>query len=150
MASWDSLSSPAAFPRLHPGNHEITSPATPRYNCIAWVAGDDERTWWPDIDGVAYWPANVPRVETMEAFVDAFRTLGSLPCEDGEFEPGHEKIALYAHQGVPTHAARQLPDGRWSSKLGRSVDIAHTPDALDGPLYGAAVLYLRRQATTLA
>jgi len=148
MASRDSLSS-SVFPRLHPGNHEITSPPTPRYNCIAWAAGDDERTWWPDVDEVAYWPDNVPRVETIETFVDAFRTLGYLPCEDGEFEPGHEKIALYAHRGVPTHAARQLPDGRWSSKLGRSVDIAHTPDALDGPLYGVAALYLRRQAATL-
>jgi hypothetical protein len=48
----------------------------------------------------------------MEAFVEVFRTLGYLPCEDGQFEPDHEKIALYAHQGVPTHAARQLPDGR--------------------------------------
>lgn len=144
MASLGSSAS-STFPKLHPDNHEITSPSTPRYNCIAWAAGGDERNWWPDVDGVAYWPDDVPRVETMEAFVDVFRTLGYLPCEDGEFEPGQERIALYVHQGVPTHAARQLPDGRWSSKLGRSVDIAHTPDALDGPLYGTIILYLRRQ-----
>ena len=140
MASRDSLPSSSAFPRLHPGNHEITSPSTPRYNCIAWAAGDDRRSWWPDVDEVAYWPSNVARVETMEAFVEAFQTLGYLTCEDSEFEPGNEKVALYAHRGMPTHAARQLPDGRWSSKLGRSVDIAHTLDALDGSLYGTAML----------
>jgi hypothetical protein len=147
MASRDRLPSSSAFPRLLPENNEITSPSTPRYNCIAWAAGDDERSRWPDINEVAHWPGIVARIETIEAFVDAFRALGYLPCEDGELEPGHEKVALYANQGSPTHAARQLPDGRWSSKLGRSVDIAHTIDALDGPLYGTIVLYLRRQTT---
>lgn len=149
MASRDSLPSSSVFPRLAPDNNEITSPSTPRYNCIAWAAGDAERCWWPDADGVAYWPGGVPRAETVEAFVDAFRTLGYGPCDDGELEPGHEKVALFAHLGLPTHAARQLPDGRWSSKLGRSVDIAHALDALDGPLYGAAVLFLRRRSTAL-
>jgi hypothetical protein len=147
MASRASVPSSAAFPRLHPDDHEITSPSTPRYNCIAWAAGDEANWWWPDIDEVAYWPDQVPRAESIEAFIDAFRTLGYLPCEDGEFEPGFEKVALYALDGLPTHAARQLADGRWSSKLGRSVDIAHTPDALDGPIYGAISLYLRRQAS---
>lgn len=28
------------FPRLTSGNHRITSPATPDYNCIAWAAGN--------------------------------------------------------------------------------------------------------------
>ena len=49
--------------------------------------------------------------------------------------------------------ARQLPDGTWSSKLGRNEDLTHfTLDALEsygiayGALdeYGCAVLYLRR------
>jgi hypothetical protein len=146
MASRDSLPSSSSFPRLHPGNHEITSLSTPRYNRIAWAAEDDARFWWPDVDDVAYWPPHVPRVEAIEAFADAFRTIGYLPCDDGEFEPGYQRVALYALHGIPTHAARQLPDGRWSSKLGRSEDITHTIDALDGPLYGAIVLFLRRQS----
>lgn len=150
MASRDSLPPSPAFPRLDPENHEITSPSTPRYNCIAWAAGDERRSWWPDVDEVAYWPENVPRIETAEGFAAAFRTLGDSPCGDGEFEPGYEEVALYADQGTPTHAARQLSDGRWSSKLGQSVDIAHAPDALDGPLYGAIVLYLRRPSSTSA
>lgn len=132
------------FPLLGPHNHEVTSPETPRYNCIAWAAGDEWRWWWPDPDGVAYWPLAAPREETIAAFAAAYGTLGYLPCADGSSEPGHEKIAVYPLADSPTHAARQLADGRWPSKLGSSVDIAHSLEALEGPLYGTAVRFLRR------
>src|SRR5262245_47358615 len=111
MASPASPPTSSAFPRLRPGNHEITSPSSPRDNCIAWAAGDDAHFWWPDVDEVAYWPSQAPRIATMAAFVEAFATLGYSPCEDGELDPGAEKVALYALPDVPTHAARQLPDG---------------------------------------
>jgi hypothetical protein len=35
------------FPRLTPGNHRVTSPATPAYNCVAWAAEDTEHWWQP-------------------------------------------------------------------------------------------------------
>jgi len=108
---------PPGFPNRHEGNHQVASPSTRRYNCIAWTAGDERRWWWPDSDNLAYWPASVPCEETIEAFVEAYRTLGYTPCPDGEHEPGHEKVALYALQGVVTHAARQnwpMVDGRAS------------------------------------
>ena len=48
-------------------------------------------------------------------------------CESGDLEVGFEKVAIYAQaDGAPTHAARQLPDGTWTSKLGQEVDIGHT------------------------
>lgn len=144
MGSRVSLPPSSEFPRLSPDNHEVTSPSTPRYNCIAWAAGDQRRWWWPDPDEVAYWPDSAPRRETIEAFVAAFGTLGYQPCDDSAFEREYSKVALYAFEGSPTHAAHQRSDDRWSSKLGRSVDIAHALDALDGPLYGKAVLFLRR------
>lgn len=144
MESRASLPPSPGFPCLGPDNHEVTSPSTPRYNCIAWAVGDERRWWWPDPDEVAYWPVPAPRLETIAAFVAAFGTLGFLPCETSAAEPGYQKIALYALGENPTHAAHQLSDGRWSSKLGRSVDVAHRLDALDGPLYGKAVLFLRR------
>jgi len=37
------------FPRLTPGNHRITSPPTPDYNCIAWANGDTTRWWQPGV-----------------------------------------------------------------------------------------------------
>jgi hypothetical protein len=134
MESRSSLAQPSAFPRLQAENHEVTSPSSRRYNCIAWAAVDERRWWWPDPDVVAYWPTLAPSEVTIAAFVEAYSTLIYGACEDGEHEDRYEKVALYALEGTPTHAARQLIDGRWSSKLGRSVDIAHTLDALDGPV----------------
>jgi hypothetical protein len=36
------------FPRLTAANHQITSAATPDYNCISWSAGDTGHWWQPD------------------------------------------------------------------------------------------------------
>jgi|GEM_PF-3681614 len=56
--------------------------------------------------------------------MQAFATLGYEVCDNVELEPGFEKIALYAGaDGIPTHAARQLQAGPWTSKLGRMEDI---------------------------
>ena len=47
------------------------------------------------------------------------------------------KVALYGlGSATYTHAARQPPGGKWTSKLSRGVDIEHdTPDAVSGPRY---------------
>ena len=108
-----------AFPRLIAGTYQITSPASREYNCIAWAAGNAEAWWWPDSEGVGYWPADVPRQETVAAFVELYRSLGYEPVTDAAPESGYEKLVLYALEGRPTHAARQLASGKWSSKLGR-------------------------------
>ena len=119
MASW----LPDDLPNLKPDNHQETSAATPIYNCIAWAAGDAKRSWWP-VGG--YWPKSVPREETLEAFVGVFEGLGYRLCEDASLEDGYEKIAIYMNAGgEPTHAALQLPDGNWTSKLGGLEDITH-------------------------
>jgi hypothetical protein len=145
VVSW-----PAAdFPWLGGGNYTETSPATRRYNCIAWGAGNDARWWWPDARNIGYWPPNIPREETLDAFERAYALQGYAPCSNGDLEPGVEKVALYGLRVgtdiVPRHAARQLENGWWTSKLGVCEDIEHdTPDALIGPGYGAPVRFLRR------
>lgn len=132
------------FPGLAHESHRITSPRDPRYNCIAWAAGDTTRWWWPDPFGQSYWPADVQREETLEAFIQAYVKLGYLPCDNGTYEPGCEKIVIYT-QGKPTHAARQLTSGQWTSKLGQSFDIEHqTCQGVEGMVYGRAAQYLRR------
>jgi hypothetical protein len=61
-------------------------------------------------------------------------------------EPGFEKVALIVDaRGVPTHAARQLPTGRWTSNLGAWEDIEHELHALEGHAYGIVALLLTRQ-----
>ena len=123
------------FPGLRDSEYRATSPATRDYNCIAWAAGDTRRWWWPNHDAdndAVYWPPGVPKEETLEAFAAAFATLGHSPCSGEEIEAGFEKIALFAKGEAPTHAARQLPSGRWTSKLGLREDIEHELHAVGG------------------
>ena len=52
--------------------------------------------------------------------------------------------------GVPTHAARQLASGLWTSKLGHSEDIEHDLRALEGDTYGMVALLLKRPTSLVA
>lgn len=99
--------------------------------------------------GGYYWPADLPRVEALPAFVELYRQLGYEECDGPDFEPGREKIALYVDAGgVPTHAARQLSDGTWTSKLGGAEDIRHpTLTSIADGQYGTAVVFMSRLGT---
>jgi len=134
-----------SFPNLNGSNYTPTSPVDRQYNCIAWAAGDTGAWWWPDPMGQYFWPVGVPRVETISAYVHAYASYGYVSCEDGSLEVGFEKVAIYALNGVPKHAARQLPSGRWTSKCGQNIDMEHhTLDALEGPFYGRVIRFLKR------
>jgi hypothetical protein len=140
------------FPSLRAGNYQITSPAERHYNCIAWAAGDTQRWWWPERDpDNGYWPEGVEAAVTLSAFVAAFMTLGYAACDQEAVELGLERIALFTEStGIPTHAARQLPSGRWTSKLGALEDIEHDLHDLIGETYGTvAQLMVRRSAAAL-
>jgi hypothetical protein len=131
------------FPNLTSRRYDIKSPLSQNYNCIAWAANETHRKWWP---GGAHWPANVPQEETVGAFILAFATRGYQPCDTGRFENGYEKVVIYVDSTqTPTHMARQLVSGMWTSKLGDLQDIEHaTPHELEGQNYGIAIQYLRR------
>ena len=136
----------AEFPNLRTASYRITSPETLRYNCIAWAAGDNGRWWWPGSTRGSYWPQDVPREPSLRAFVLAFRGLGYEECRDGSLEAGLQKIAIFARlDGGPTHAARQLSNGKWTSKLGPLADITHdSVGDISGTLYGEPVKFMRR------
>jgi hypothetical protein len=98
----------------------------------------------PDDEGY-YWPPDAANDETVPAFVAAFSALGYMPCDREEVESGFARIALYpTADAVPTHSARPLPDGLWTSKLGRRQDIEHRLHHLEGELYGAVVQIMKR------
>jgi hypothetical protein len=132
----------ASFPRLLPENHRLASPPTLDYNCIAWAAGDTENWWQPGV----HWPTAVPANEYgLGVLEEAFRAMGYEPCDDARLEAGFEKVALYGDKVLYTHAARQLPSGRWTSKLGKGEDIEHdTPDDVAGGSYGEVAMILKR------
>jgi hypothetical protein len=133
------------FPGLAKTGYRKTSEADGTYNCIAWAAGRTDSFWWPHAD--AYWPPGVPLVLTVDAFVQAYEAVGYRTCADSILERGFEKVAIYANAKlVPTHAARQVPNGEWTSKLGLHIDIRHAdPNALIGRDYGAPVRFMRRR-----
>jgi hypothetical protein len=141
-----------SFPGLARGGYHITSPKDKKYNCIAHAAGDTKRWWWPvplDVDEV-YWPTGVARDETLSAFHDAFASLGYADCSGVDLERGFEKIALFADEkSVPLHAARQRPDGSWTSKLGELEDIDHNLRDLEGEQYGSVAQVMKRPVMNL-
>lgn len=133
------------FPGLYTSEYKITSPFDTSYNCIAWAANDTTVCWDPDPFGQYYWPTSVERQYTIEAFCNAYKLLGYEQCDANDFNPDEEKIALFADEsGIPTHAARQLPSGRWTSKIGRMEDIEHDLHALQGEEYGYVKVILQR------
>lgn len=135
----------AAFPSLDKTVLEITSPQTERYNCIAYAAGVTTKKWWPDKLRIGYWPEKAPRFEKIMAFQIAFETLGYELCDNDSLEEQIEKVAFFHNDGIPTHAAIQLKDGRWSSKLGDSFDISHDLKGLEGENYGTVALIMKRK-----
>ena len=136
------------FPNLALTGYAITSPSTFIYNCIAWAAGITDDWWWPDPMGVSAWPSSARREETVSAFEQAFESLGYVTGANDTLEPDFEKVALYALAGTPKHAARQLPNGRWTSKLGELEDVEHSLDGLVGTWYGNVVSILKRPRPT--
>jgi hypothetical protein len=137
------------FPNMSTTNTKPTSPCNKDYNCIAWAYGRNDVWCEPDIKGQYFWPIS-NRAYTLKAYEDLFSSIGYKICSDEKYEDGFEKIALYVDDaGIPTHAARQLPTGKWTSKLGENIDIEHeTPEILnepgDGSGYGIVKIFMKR------
>jgi len=135
------------FPRIAVQDYRITSPDLAHYNCIAWASGDTSH-WWEPVSVKGYfWPDGVPRNGRLESWIRVFIVQGFELVDNGQLEDGFEKVAIYADEDREgKHVARQLPSGKWTSKLGKLEDIEHLNLAcLEGPLYGSVAVYLKRQ-----
>jgi hypothetical protein len=150
--SW--LLSNPDFGNILPGNFRCSSDRTNHlpcwgYNCIAWAAGKTDKWWWPDGDPCAFWPIPLDPLDpvTVEQFIRAFATEGYSVCKSPRFENGYEKVAIFLDDiGEPTHAARLLPSGAWTSKMGSLEDIEHsTLAAVEGRKYGKAKVFLKKE-----
>ena len=86
--------------------------------------------------------------ETLESFKMFFELHGYQECGTGDLEPGFEKIALYENdKGETTHAAKQLANGTWTSKIGNWEDIEHhRVEGLEGTgmAFGSVRMFLRK------
>jgi len=135
------------FPNLKTGDWNQSSDADDGYNCIAFAVHDTRQFWDPDMIGVRgyYWPPGVPIDFSVNTLVRVYELHGFRKCNNGDVEAGYEKIAIYGIASEGTHAARQLADGRWTSKLGTDEDIEHdTPEGLESELYGNVKTFMRR------
>ncbi|MGA9408423.1 MAG: hypothetical protein WBW71_14910 [Bacteroidota bacterium] len=145
---------PNKFENAHPGNFNCCSDRTCElpnggYNCIAWAAGKRDNWWWPVDDPTAFWPIPLDPddPESLEQFIKAFATEGYYPCEkqNPRFENGFEKVAIFVDGDGVTHAARMLPSGIWTSKMGKGEDIEHKRlKVVEGKEYGKAKTFLKR------
>ncbi len=134
---------------MDPGNFDITSDRSNSYNCAAWAMNDKSTKWWPlpvDEAPEYYWPEGAPRDDSITAFIDGFGRMGFQVCANGDLEEGFDKVAVYtALDHSPKHVALQLPNGRWTSKLGADEDIEHSSVAdLQASHYGYPALFMSR------
>lgn len=138
------------IPRLTDSEYRITSPRDVRYNCFAWAAGDAEHVWSPSMIGSGvYWPPGIAALPSITGVVTAYEACGFERCTSAGLEDGFEKLVVFTDAtGEPTHAARQLSSGAWTSKLGDHVDIEHNDvAAVGGGMYGEPSVFMRRPIT---
>lgn len=134
------------FPRLTDQNSAISSPETDNYNCVAWAYEVSNKKMWPRAAEDYYWPPDVADDDELQALTHLYVNAGYVRCDNGQLEDGFKKVAIYVDEAGPTHVARQLESGRWTSKLGDWEDIEHdTLDILEGEAYGRATVFLRKR-----
>jgi hypothetical protein len=145
-----SISLELRFQSLKKSSYCVTSKITPTYNCVAWAAGETDRSWWPIPYPSApyYWPES-DKDELLADFISGFGTLGYVSCDIGNLEEGYEKIAIYTNEdGEISHMARQLNTGLWTSKCGDLEDIQHNLEDLEGEYgygYGKVCHFMKRK-----
>jgi hypothetical protein len=135
------------LPELTRTDYEVRSDPTIAYNCFAWAARDADHYWDPLMIGEGYfWPLGPPACPNIESYIAAYETQGFRVCDSPDLEEDKEKIAIFVDgSGDPFHAARQLPSGRWTSKLGDIHDIEHELVDIDGArLLGRLAVFLER------
>jgi hypothetical protein len=134
--------------------YKKTSERTGKYNCIAYVANDFDRPWWPvPYQAPYYWPIpNIEEDESLEEFIEAFSHLGYTCCANGDLEENFLKIAIFLDdEGLPSHMAKQLSNGNWSSKCGDLEDIEHDLNSLKGEDtkgegYGNTIKFMKKES----
>ena len=136
------------FPNINEENIKITSPIDDSYNCIAFAYGRSDIKYWPDDSDMGddcEWPNDIKRGNNMDSFINLFESIGYIICDNENFEQGYEKICIYEKDDVPKHAAKQLLNGNWSSKLGDYFDVEHSISALLDGRYGNISVFMKRE-----
>lgn len=132
------------------GKYKRTSDPSIKYNCLAHAVGVDWGWFEPPnhLPGY-YWPPGIDAEWNDKTIKEVLSRFGYKELADGsDLEEGYDKIAVYGDTEGPTHFARQLPNGSWSSKLGELIDVQHdTLECLFGAdHYGEILYYVKRKS----
>lgn len=146
------------FPNLIGNSKTITSKHDCNYNCTSWALDEnDKNSWWepygiiiPAPPPIYHWHNDIPHNESPQTYVMFFEKYGFEVTDNLNLEEGFEKVVLYVRINVFQHVARQLPNGRWTSKLGKLEDIEHDLSDLESEEeqpcgYGAASIFLKKR-----
>lgn len=142
------------FPLLLEGNFSITSLrsdirqfVTPNYNCCAWALHRKDK-WLQHSKGfLEEISLDIDKIDdSVNTYIHIYSFYGFEVCANGVLEDNFEKIVLYEKNGQRfSHVARQLKNGKWTSKLGGLEDIEHlTPYTLNGVVYGQPKVFMKR------
>ncbi len=103
---------------------------------------------WPDASEEYAWPEKLQRKPTIENFIVFYQMCGFCKADNFLLETGWEKIAIFEDMGEVAHAARQLEDGSWVSRIGDLVDVIHYDlDAVSGGANGLPCAVVKRVRT---
>jgi hypothetical protein len=128
------------------------------YNCFGCAVGVLKH-WQPtsvygdpEGDPLYYWPIELSGDAEdnfgVGRFVDAAKTEGFEECSDSAWEPEFEKIVLIHKRDIFCHAALQLSESRWKSKLGEYSNCEHPLEFVLGDYYGKDTIFMKRQRKT--
>lgn len=134
------------FPNIDIEGFIVTSDLNPTYNCFAWAGNDDTKCWLPFKSKYYFWYTDNTAL-TLENVINNYSHIGYTEItESSDLEEGYDKVAIYIDEGgEPSHAARQVENGKWTSKLGDREDIEHsTPECLESDSYGKVKVILKR------
>lgn len=134
------------WPNLKKRGYKVIGQASDSYNCFSYAVGLTDVL----LDPAFYWPDNIARGYTLEIFIKCFENYGYVCCENSDLETGVEKAVIYGRGDLPLHAARQMDNGLWTSKIGSLELIEHHLDAFDIATqefanYGSVLQFLSRQ-----
>jgi hypothetical protein len=130
-------------------NCQQTSNIDQTYNCLAFAALDLLHVWDPSLDQGYYWPPGIPAGTSAGDWMKALKSRGFVWFHSGDMQPEPHlvKVVIFGSVGgQATHAARQLKNGQWTSKLGDYEDIVHDkPEDVAGGSYGQIWLVVARE-----
>ena len=138
------------FPNSERDKFKHHSEETTEYNCIAFALEIQDKWIDPEtqdpLDGTKpWWPDKIPRDRTLSTFIKLFELYGFQKCLDKNLEEDYVRIAIFVRGDKVAHAARQIGNGMWVSKLGNGVDCIHSLSAIHNGMYGVVRQFMKKK-----